>query len=205
MPHSRTAAALSIALFAPGLLSAGWVGAPSPAPGTFKASAAHGPVAGEPPSRPILNPADTVPVPTDPTQLRTFLADGSYETWPHQAAPHAAESPHGDRARVFLNPSLAGSVEARNPVHHQGAAAVLEMSDTSGLQWGWAVAVKVQASSNHGHGWYWYQVKSAPGSGKTAHGDYLIPEAPDAAGLGIPTCLTCHVKGHDYIITRSLD
>jgi len=149
--------------------------------------------------------ADTLPVPTDPHELRAYLARGTYKSWQHQAEPHAAEDPHGEQAQVYLSPSLAQSVHARKPTHHQGAAAVLEMSDAEGLVWGWAVAVKSRASSNHGRGWYWYQVMSGPDSGKTGFGAHMIPMDPDEAGLGVPACLTCHVKGHDYIITRSLD
>ncbi len=201
MPSTRTFVVLSLIVLIPGLLSARWVSMPFADDGNagdVKAIATQASLEAG------LQP-DTLPVPTDPQELRAFLATGAYKTWPHQTAAHAAVDPHGDQAQVFLSPSLARSVQARNPVHHQGAAAVLEMSDENGLPWGWAVAVKAHASSNHGRGWYWYQVQSDQESGKTASGDYMIPEDPAEAGLGVPTCLTCHVKGHDYIITRSLD
>ena len=149
--------------------------------------------------------ADTLPVPTDRHQLRAWLGKGAFKTWAHQSEPRPADDPHGARAQVFLNPSLAASVKARKPIHHQGAAAVLEMSDENGLPWGWAVAVKEHPSSNHGKGWYWYQVRSDPESGRTDFDGHMIPSDPDEAGLGVKSCLTCHVKGHDYIITSSLD
>ena len=149
--------------------------------------------------------ADTLPVPTDPHELRAWLARGIFEAWPHQPGPRSAQDPHGPQAQVFLNPPLDESVHARKPVHHQGAAAVLQMSDADGLPMGWAVAVKVHASSNHGRGWYWYQVKAAPESGRTDFGGHVIPNDPQEAGLGAKSCVTCHVKGRDYIITTSLE
>jgi len=201
MLRTRTVVGLSIIVLVPGLFSARWAAsAPGDDGSNAKVSADAGPTLAEPGLR-----IDTLPVPTDPHELRAFLATGTYKAWPHRAAPQAADDPHGDQAQVFLNPSLNQSVHARKPTHHQGASAVLEMSDSNGLVWGWAVAVKAHASSNHGQGWYWYQVKSGPKSGKTDFGDHMIPTDPDEAGLGVPECLSCHVKGHDYVITRSLD
>jgi hypothetical protein len=203
MLRTRTAIGLSAIVLVPGLFSARWA---TPAPGDDGSSTrvrASATAAQASPRAGVRS--DTLPVPTDPHELRAWLGRGTFTTWPHQAAPHAADSPHGDQAQVYLNPALAESVHARKPTHHQGAAAVLVMSDENGLPWGWAVAVKAHASSNHGQGWYWYQVKSGPTSGRTDFDGHMIPEDPDEAGLGVPECLSCHVKGHDYIITRSLD
>jgi hypothetical protein len=141
----------------------------------------------------------------EPGALRAFLASGTYESWSHRTTRHPGQAPHLDQVQVFLNPTLGESVAARKPIHPQGAAAVLAMSDAEGRPWGWAVAVKVNASSGGGRGWYWYSVRSTADAGLTPTADYLVPEQPDAAGLGLGQCLTCHLKGHDYIITRSLD
>jgi len=201
MLRTRTVVGLSFVVLLPGLLAPRRPATPP----IDDAAAPSADAVGMPlPTTPGPH-ADTLPVPTDPHALRAWLGSGTYKSWPHQSGPKAAESPHDDQAQVFLNPSLRESVKARKPVHHQGAAAVLEMSDENGLAWGWAVAVKAQASSNHGNGWYWYQVKSTPESGRTDFGGHMIPSETDDAGLGLRTCLTCHVKGHDYIITRSLD
>ena len=189
MPRIRSALGLSILVILVGLISA---------PRAISLASADAPA-------PAAVTPDTLPVPTEPHALRAWLAQGTFKTWPHQSEARPAEDPHGDRAQVFLNPSLAASVKARKPIHHQGAAAVLEMSDENGLPWGWAVAVKTHPSSNHGRGWYWYQVKSGPSSGRTDFDGHMIPSDPDEAGLGVKSCLTCHVKGHDYVITSSLD
>ncbi len=150
-------------------------------------------------------PTDTLDVPTDPQGLRAFLATGSFEAWPHQAAPHPSAAPHDPNAQVYMNPTLAPSVERRTPTHPPGSAAILVLSDEAGRPLGWAVAVKTEVSSRRGQGWYWYAVRAPADAGLTPTAEWIIPDLPDAAGNGLQSCVSCHLEGHDLILTESLD
>jgi hypothetical protein len=122
----------------------------------------------------------------DEAALHSFLADGGYEGWSKESAVH--DSPIHGKVRVFVNPTLDGSLAAGGAAHPTGSVAVKELyeADTTTLK-GWAVMIKTQADSAGGDGWYWYESTDPTGAAD-----------PVVAGKGEPGCTGCHSSGADF-------
>lgn len=124
--------------------------------------------------------------PTHGDELLPWLESGEYLGWTGESAMHPSAGPHFAGVWTYVNDALLGSLEAGEPPHPMGAAAVKELYDGAGVRQGWAVMVKVQADSAGGDGWYWYE---------TFDGDVFA----DGTGAGI--CTGCHSGGTDYVLT----
>ena len=134
-------------------------------------------------------------VPTADGALHDYLRAGTYTEMPAvEAGRHPSAGPHarfGAPVRVFINATLAASLDAGNEQHPVGSEAVKEMYLTNGTLEGWAVMVKTQEDSDSGRGWFWYEATSTePGAN------------PFMSGNGIPLCAGCHSTGSDYLLTR---
>lgn len=130
----------------------------------------------------------TAAVPTEAEALLAFLQAGAYRDFPHESAPHPSQGPHGS-VQTYLDPTLAGSLEAGAATHPVGAAAVKELYQGGELS-GWAVYVKTQADSDGGNGFYWYEVFST-----------TDPTRIGADGVGVPLCVGCHQAGRDFTLS----
>lgn len=95
--------------------------------------------------------------PTNGAELLPWLEAETYTGWQSESAPHPSAGPHFEGVWTFVNDALYTSLEAGDPMHPQGAAAVKELFDGVGTRQGWAVMVKVQPDSAGGAGWYWYE------------------------------------------------
>ena len=122
--------------------------------------------------------------PTEVATLQAWLAAGYYLDWQAESGPHPSSGPHGVRVRTFLNPALFASLDAGEPQHPVGAAAVKELYFSGQTVRGWAVMVKLQGDSDRGRGWYWFEDF---GSG-----------AP-FSGVGLGACTGCHSAGRDFV------
>lgn len=133
-------------------------------------------------------------IPTEQDALFAYLKSGSYKDFfAKESERHPSAGPHtavGLDVRVFLNDTLAKSLEAEADAHPEGAGVVKEMFSPDGSLRGWAVAVKTQADSKDGQGWYWYEVTS------TTDGSN-----PVAAGNGVGLCTGCHAAGQDFVLS----
>ena len=134
-------------------------------------------------------------VPTADRALHDYLRAGTYtEMAVREAGRHPSAGPHarfGAPVRVFMNATLAASLEAGNKQHPVGSEALKEMYLDDGTLEGWAVMVKTQEDSDSGRGWFWYEATSTePGAD------------PFMSGNGIPLCAGCHSTGSDYLLTR---
>ena len=129
---------------------------------------------------------NTGDVPTDASELFTFLSADNYRSFAAETEVHSpnGNSPHKD-VRVFVNSILEDSLKAGNSEHPVGSASVKELyeADKTTLM-GWAVMVKTNAQSNGGQGWYWYEIFS------TTDGSN-----PDFDGNGLVACIGCHATG----------
>ena len=117
--------------------------------------------------------------------LRAWLADGTYEGWVSEPAPHPSAGPHFGDVRTFFSPSLVDSLEAGDDVHPVGAAAVKELFGSGDVPIGWAVMIKVGSGSDGGS-WYWYE-------------RYDGSTLADEVGLGV--CVDCHRPGDDFVLS----
>lgn len=136
-------------------------------------------------------PSDGKPVagiPTDSTEMFTFLQSGTYKDWNAESKVHESEGPHG-QVRTFVNAALVASMTADKDEHPVGGASVKELYDEDGTTLtGWAVMLKV-APGTSDKTWYWYEVFS------TTNGSKPIQ------GIAHSTCTDCHSSGTDYVIT----
>ncbi len=140
--------------------------------------------------------SDTVP--TDADALFTYLQEGRYKDFAHEAERHTSTGPHPDpqvrethTVIAFFTSVLDASLKAGNEAHPEGSAAVKEFYDANGDLSGWAVSVKTQAESATGQGWYWYEVTSVTDG-----------SSPVAAGNGVALCWGCHASGNDFVLSR---
>lgn len=134
-------------------------------------------------------------VPTEDGALHEYLRAGTYTDMPTmESGQHPSAGPHARfdaPVRVFMNATLAESLEAGAEEHPIGSEVVKEMYLADGTLEGWAVMVKTGAESEAGQGWFWYEATSTePGA------------APFMSGNGIPLCAGCHSTGSDYILTE---
>ncbi len=134
-------------------------------------------------------------VPTEDRALHDYLRASSYSQMSTiESGRHPSAGPHarfGAPVRVFMNETLAASLESGNGEHPIGSEAVKEMYTADGTLEGWAVMVKTQDASDGGQGWFWYEATSTePGAD------------PFMSGNGIPLCFGCHASGNDYVLTR---
>lgn len=134
-------------------------------------------------------------VPTGQQALMEYLQSKRYQQWASKESQnHPSRGPHtnyGKPVRVFLNDTLAASMEQGNAEHPVGSTAVKEMYEHDGTLAGWAVETKTQSASTDGTGWFWYEVTS------TTDGSN-----PVAIGNGVAGCSGCHAAGgRDYVLT----
>ena len=140
--------------------------------------------------------SDTVP--TDADALFTYLQEGGYKGFAHEAEKHTSTGPHPDpnsreshQVIAFFNSGLDASLKAGNEAHPEGSAAVKEFYGADGELDGWAVSVKTQAESATGQGWYWYEITSVTDG-----------SSPVSAGNGVALCWGCHASGNDFVLSR---
>jgi hypothetical protein len=131
-----------------------------------------------------INPSQA---PSDDGPLFTFLGCKLYEAWPKETAAHATTGPHGSTVRVFVNPTLEGSLMSGAADHPAGSTAVKEIFGGDGALRGWAVMVKVDGTG--GDAWYWYENLSTSSN------------SPVAASRGASLCAGCHGAGRDFFRT----
>jgi hypothetical protein len=129
---------------------------------------------------------DPLEVPTDAESLLPWLVAEPYLDWPSESAIHGSTGPHFGNVRTWVHPSLEASLEAGEPSHPAGVAAVKELYGAGQERRGWAVSVKRADDSAGGDGWYWYEWYDG---GIVASGD------------GISLCTGCHAGGDDYVLT----
>jgi cytochrome c553 len=134
-------------------------------------------------------------VPTGQQALMQYLQSMRYQQWEaKETQTHPSRGPHtnyGKPVRVFLNDTLAASMEAGNAEHPIGATAVKEMYEHDGTLAGWAVETKTHGDSASGDGWFWYEVTS------TTDGSN-----PVAIGNGVSGCAGCHTSGgRDFVLS----
>jgi hypothetical protein len=143
------------------------------------------------PASPTSIPSATLTVESDPqlpptetAALRAWLEAGNYLGWAAESGPHPGAGPHFGVVRTFVNDALIASLDAGQPQHPAGAAAVKELygRGDAGVQ-GWAVMVKLQDDSNQGRGWYWLEMFGSFTGG----------------GIGAPGCTGCHSSGNDFV------
>ncbi|MBM4357973.1 MAG: hypothetical protein FJ096_07665 [Deltaproteobacteria bacterium] len=132
-----------------------------------------------------------VPVPTTVDGMLSFLAKGSYASYPTTSAVTRPQGPHGVAGvRAYYHPSLLASLDDQAVEHPAGAGAVLELYSADGTtRFGWAASVKVDPTSDGGFGWLWLEAVEAPDGPKLVEG-----------GDGLSLCINCHASGDDYVI-----
>jgi len=169
-------------------------------PATPKADAqtAQGPAAEQPAAteQPVAveEPVETPAPPTIPAEkvaLFTWLQEGNYSEWAHDAVVHDSPSPH-KRVKIFLNDILSASMAAGNTAHPIGAASVKE-TYTGDEYIGWVVEIKTQDDSDGGKGWYWFKADKTD-----------TPENITVAENGFAGCTGCHSNGNDYVMVTEL-
>jgi len=143
--------------------------------------------------------ADAQTPPTgDETAMSAWLAEGDYNAWACESAPHAARSPspHGIN-RICSNDALSTHGKGEYPV---GAAGVKELYDAAGKKIvGHAVYLKV--TKGKGEAWYWFEKTDANG---------LIANGLGDSGTPKTVCVGCHAgtgsdadhAGHDFVYTQ---
>lgn len=89
--------------------------------------------------------------------------------------------------KTFVNPVLAGSLDAGSESHPAGAAAIQEVYRDGELA-GWTVMLKTQSNGASGDGWFWYEVLSATDAARKL-----------ADGGGVGYCADCHRAGRDFV------
>lgn len=144
------------------------------------ATATPTPTATQPVPTATPTTSNSASVPITAPELFAWLQAGNYRDWPAESGLHP--SPVHGTVRVFVAPTLLGSLEAGLPSHPVGAAAVKELYSRGELV-GWSVMVKVQDDSDGGKGWYWYEGFGA---------------SPGYSGRGLPVCIGCHSLGRDF-------
>jgi hypothetical protein len=135
--------------------------------------------------------ADNAEVPAEKTALFAYLKAGSYKGFAAESAPHKSSGPHSGNVRVFLNPVLQASLEAKNTVHPKGAAAVKELNVSGDQPGGWAVFVKTGDDSAGGDGLYWYETLNTQDGSN-----------PPYEGQGVGICKGCHSGGTDFYLSE---
>lgn len=130
-------------------------------------------------------------VPSDPTELFTYLQSKKYADFAGESAIHLSTGPHGGSVRTYVNAALNASLAAKNAEHPKGAASVKELyaADNTTLE-GWAVLVKTQDSSAAGQGYYWYE-----------HFSVTDGSNPAFSGQGLALCVNCHAPGKDFFLS----
>ena len=160
---------------------------------TAQDPAAEQPAATEEPvavEEPVEPPAPS-PIPAEKVALFTWLQEGNYSEWAHDAVVHDSPSPH-KRVKVFFNELLAASMAAGNTVHPNGAASVKELY-AADEHIGWVVEIKTQDDSDEGKGWYWFKADKTD-----------TPESIMVAENGFAMCTGCHSNGNDFVLTTGL-
>ncbi len=136
-------------------------------------------------------------VPSTAAALFPWLQGRNYSSWARESEVHPSAGPHG-RVRVYVSPSLEGSLAAGDATHPVGAAAVKVLydrdddpdddpdddDDDDDVE-GWAVMVKVAPGSG-ADTWYFYEIFST-----------TDPSSP-VEGRGAPGCAGCHSIGRDH-------
>lgn len=123
--------------------------------------------------------------------LEAWLADGTYEEWQCEEAPHAARSPSPHGVNRICSNALISDNAAGDTDWPKGAAAVKEIYAAAGDERpiGYAVYLKTASDSDDGANWYWYE---------------RIGGNTTADGLGEQQCVSCHVAaGADAAHTPS--
>ncbi|MEM6990752.1 MAG: cytochrome P460 family protein [Myxococcota bacterium] len=126
-------------------------------------------------------------VPRDPEPLQRWLAAGEYEDWESESAVFVNDN--GIAARIFVDPSLAQSLEEGRRQHPVGATAVREIyePDQTTLM-GWAAVVKLRDDDGGAGEWLWFEVFETD------------PDAdPLVAESAAPGCVTCHDAAADAV------
>ena len=127
-------------------------------------------------------------VPTADGALHDYLRAGSYNDMAAmEAGRHPSAGPHarfGAPVRVFINTTLAASLDAGNEQHPVGSEAVKEMYLADGTLEGWAVMVKTQEDSDNGRGWFWYEATSTDRPPIVVPPTVLVQRPPEAWGEG---------------------
>ena len=183
---------LSVILLFGAMLLTGCPAAPKADAQTAKDPAAEQPAATDLPvaADPVAPPAPP-PIPTEKVALLTWLQEGNYSEWAHDAVVHDSASPH-KRVKIFLNDILAASMAAGNTVHPNGAASVKE-TYTGDEHTGWVVDIKTQDDSDGGKGWYWFKAEKTD-----------TPDKITVAENGYAMCTGCHSNGNDFIMVTAL-
>ncbi|MFV8754277.1 hypothetical protein ACNOYE_27345 [Nannocystaceae bacterium ST9] len=121
-------------------------------------------------------------VPTDGALLLEWLEGGNYSQWQAESGPHDSTGPHFGNVRTYVHPCLAESLEANQPTHPMGAAAVKELYGENGdVVLGWSVSVKI-GEGYANETWYWYEV---------------FEGVVNADSIADPVCTDCHLEGVD--------
>lgn len=123
------------------------------------------------------------PPPTEAGALVPWLQAGMYLDWAAESGVHPSAGPHFGGVRTFVDAALFGSLQAGDPEHPVGAAAVKELYGDGDQIRGWAVLVKVALGAG-GDGWYWFEV----------YDDDVLAE-----GTGLAGCTGCHGSGNDFV------
>jgi hypothetical protein len=150
--------------------------------------------------------AQTPPM-TGHADLQAWLAEGHYESWTCEAAPHAATigvSPHAMQ-RICANDLMTAHTDGEYPV---GASAVKELFLDDGTRYGFAVSLHFEAGTG-GESWYWYE---------QVHADHPAPHDENGvvadgigdAGPAQAICVGCHSAagldathpGHDFVYVQ---
>jgi hypothetical protein len=106
-----------------------------------------------------------------------------YLDWAAESGVHPSAGPHFSGVRTFVDAALFGSLQAGDPEHPVGAAAVKELYGDGDQIRGWAVLVKVALGAG-GDGWYWFEI----------YDDDVLAE-----GTGLAGCTGCHGSGNDFV------
>jgi hypothetical protein len=141
--------------------------------------------------------------PASGAALDEWLADGFYEDWTCEAAPHASQLAPYNQVRVCSNALLIDGPSSGD--YHAGAASVKEILDARGHVIGHAVALRGRPDPG-ATGWYFY-ARVQPGT------DVMLGAAPDARGVVADgwgdqqgnaqyACAQCHVRApRDFVYT----
>jgi cytochrome c553 len=136
-------------------------------------------------------------IPLDEDALLAYLRGREYLAFrSRESEKHPSRGPHREfrwPVRVYMNDTLAASMEAGNAEHPEGSGVVKEMYTADGSELtGWAVSVKTRPTTDGGKGWFWYEVID----------EEIGDPSVFAIGNGVEGCYACHARGGvDMVLT----
>lgn len=127
-------------------------------------------------------------IPTDTTDLFTWLKKKTYSQWYSNTSIHQSVGPHGN-VKSYYNPTLEASYKNGKAEFPIGVAAVKEVYDSNNALAGWVVLEKTKMTQNERDGWFFYWKDSIKD-----------PTQYKVADWGVAACADCHEKGHNMMM-----